>query len=454
ALLFLAKCTRPDISFCVSRLSQFLSGYDDSHWKAAKGVLRYLKGTLDFGLKYQSGGVPTMETFTDSDHAGSSQIADGLTKPLIKGKLEVNRSQLGIEKLTPKTKPSTAPSPWFFICLLYFFVIAASGNAGTPVAPVIWRKSDTPVTVGHHQVHLMVNFINPCQAISNETVHNDLTNSARAKCDEVYQTMFLDEIQRMCPKKSWTSVSVRQKRFIPLIIGVIVVIVIASAGLSIAAVTIAVTNKDKLDQVEERMQLQANMLNDAIEEHDLLQAIRVPFEDPKKQYFESGSDGFPAYGLKEGADIKSHYRWFLPERLYRDFAILATVKLEKRETAYLFAVVNPLDTLIQFGIKISPSVTSSQHVISLLYTDVASHLVTQTLVSFEVPTLTRKWTKFAIKVVGDDITLYLNCQKHSTEKAYRNPKELVFDTASTLYIGQAGPLLKGYFQVSCHNSGR
>jgi len=33
--------------------------------------------------------------------------------------------------------------------------------------------------------------------------------------------------------------------------------------------------------------------------------------------------------------------------------------------------------------------------------------------------------------------------------AMRNPKELAFDTASTLYIGQAGPILKGNFQVTC-----
>jgi hypothetical protein len=51
-------------------------------------------------------------------------------------------------------------------------------------------------------------------------------------------------------------------------------------------------------------------LADAIEEHDLLQAIRVPFDDPRTQYFEAGLDGFPAYGLREGADIKSHYRFF------------------------------------------------------------------------------------------------------------------------------------------------
>lgn len=50
SLLFLARCSRPDIAFAVSRLAQFCSGYDESHWKAAKCVLRYLKGTMDLGI--------------------------------------------------------------------------------------------------------------------------------------------------------------------------------------------------------------------------------------------------------------------------------------------------------------------------------------------------------------------------------------------------------------------
>ena len=50
SLIFLAKCSRPDISFSVSRLAQFMSGYDSSHWSAAKQVLRYLKSTSDLGI--------------------------------------------------------------------------------------------------------------------------------------------------------------------------------------------------------------------------------------------------------------------------------------------------------------------------------------------------------------------------------------------------------------------
>ena len=44
--------TRPYISYSVSILSQFLAKPCETHWKVAKQVLRYLKGTINFGLLY------------------------------------------------------------------------------------------------------------------------------------------------------------------------------------------------------------------------------------------------------------------------------------------------------------------------------------------------------------------------------------------------------------------
>ena len=41
SLIYLAVCSRPDISYAVSYLSQYNSCYDSSHWTAAKRVLRY-----------------------------------------------------------------------------------------------------------------------------------------------------------------------------------------------------------------------------------------------------------------------------------------------------------------------------------------------------------------------------------------------------------------------------
>lgn len=50
--MYLAICTRPDISYAVSYLSYFNTCFNSTHWTAAKRVLGYLKGTSDLGLIY------------------------------------------------------------------------------------------------------------------------------------------------------------------------------------------------------------------------------------------------------------------------------------------------------------------------------------------------------------------------------------------------------------------
>ncbi|GBO20433.1 Retrovirus-related Pol polyprotein from transposon TNT 1-94 [Araneus ventricosus] len=67
-LLYLATSTRPDIANTVSKLSQFLNYYDNTHWKAAKRVLRYLKKTINFGLIFKHTDEPLFG-YTDSDWA-------------------------------------------------------------------------------------------------------------------------------------------------------------------------------------------------------------------------------------------------------------------------------------------------------------------------------------------------------------------------------------------------
>jgi hypothetical protein len=66
ALTYLATTTRPDISFAVSCLGQFNNCYKEEHWKAAKRVLRYLKGTMGMGLTYGSNAEP-IKGFVDAD---------------------------------------------------------------------------------------------------------------------------------------------------------------------------------------------------------------------------------------------------------------------------------------------------------------------------------------------------------------------------------------------------
>ncbi|RZF34243.1 hypothetical protein LSTR_LSTR009368 [Laodelphax striatellus] len=174
---------------------------------------------------------------------------------------------------------------------------------------------------------------------------------------------------------------------------------------------------------------------------NLLTSIKIPFDDPYL-YFDSGIDGFPTFGLKPGSDIKQPYRLFMPEKFYPEFAITATVKLKSREGGFLFAVVNPLETIVQLGVQLA-SLGSGLTNISLLYTDVSKKYSSQTIASFEVPSSFSKWTRIAFKVTASDVALFFNCGKYEVVKVTRETQELVFDSASILYVGQAGLIIKG-----------
>jgi hypothetical protein len=70
ALLYLSA-TRPDISAAVSELSSHLEHPTNTHWQAAKRVLRYLAGTVDSGVAYNYTNTKqlTLLAFSDSDWA-------------------------------------------------------------------------------------------------------------------------------------------------------------------------------------------------------------------------------------------------------------------------------------------------------------------------------------------------------------------------------------------------
>uniref|UniRef100_A0A2N9J9Y4 Integrase catalytic domain-containing protein n=1 Tax=Fagus sylvatica TaxID=28930 RepID=A0A2N9J9Y4_FAGSY len=61
--------TRPDIAFSVNQLCQFMHSPTNTHWAAAKRVLRYLKGTIDHGLFFSKSSLH-LHAFCDSDWAG------------------------------------------------------------------------------------------------------------------------------------------------------------------------------------------------------------------------------------------------------------------------------------------------------------------------------------------------------------------------------------------------
>ncbi|KAF7845329.1 Retrovirus-related Pol polyprotein from transposon TNT 1-94 [Senna tora] len=62
-----ATITRPEISFSVNKVCQFMHNPQNSHWQAVKRILRYLKGTLDHGLHFTSSPSLSLFAFSDAD---------------------------------------------------------------------------------------------------------------------------------------------------------------------------------------------------------------------------------------------------------------------------------------------------------------------------------------------------------------------------------------------------
>ncbi|GAU35295.1 hypothetical protein TSUD_54540 [Trifolium subterraneum] len=67
-----ATLTRPDIAYSANKVCQFMSHPLESHWKAVKRILRYLKGTISHGLLlHPSPSTPpfSLRAYSDADWA-------------------------------------------------------------------------------------------------------------------------------------------------------------------------------------------------------------------------------------------------------------------------------------------------------------------------------------------------------------------------------------------------
>ncbi|XP_049367923.1 uncharacterized mitochondrial protein AtMg00810-like [Solanum verrucosum] len=70
--LMYLTATRPDILFVVSLLSRFMHCASEMHLRVAKRILRYIKGTIDYGVKFEKCPSFKLLGFSDSDWAGSA----------------------------------------------------------------------------------------------------------------------------------------------------------------------------------------------------------------------------------------------------------------------------------------------------------------------------------------------------------------------------------------------
>jgi len=62
--------TRPDVSFAVNKVCQFLQRTTVNHWTAVKRILRYLKHTIFYGFLIPSNSKSQLHAYSDADWAG------------------------------------------------------------------------------------------------------------------------------------------------------------------------------------------------------------------------------------------------------------------------------------------------------------------------------------------------------------------------------------------------
>nr|GEW67712.1 reverse transcriptase domain-containing protein [Tanacetum cinerariifolium] len=94
--------TRPDIAYVVGRLSRFTSNPSGQHWKAITRVLKYLRGTKDYGLSYV--GYPLVSKEVAVSCAGGYEKSKVYKKGPINDNGGFLASSLGTEREYLKTR--------------------------------------------------------------------------------------------------------------------------------------------------------------------------------------------------------------------------------------------------------------------------------------------------------------------------------------------------------------
>ena len=67
-MTYAATIRRPDLAAAVGVLSKFMAKPGKEHWQGIKRILRYVQGTLNYGLVFSTEGIdPTLTGYSDAD---------------------------------------------------------------------------------------------------------------------------------------------------------------------------------------------------------------------------------------------------------------------------------------------------------------------------------------------------------------------------------------------------
>ena len=170
-----------------------------------------------------------------------------------------------------------------------------------------------------------------------------------------------------------------------------------------------------------------------------------------------GGGGFvaPSFGIRSGSNIMTPFGLLYADRdMFDRFDISVEVKPADDEGGFLFAILDPMDRLLQLGVRLDPLKGSSggQNVSLFYATDEdGSGDDGEAAVTFWHPTpLGRDWNSLLVRVdaVAGTAAGYLNClaMRPAAGDGTLTPGRLSFGLGSTLYVGQAGAEHGGAFE--------
>ena len=191
------------------------------------------------------------------------QPADGLTKPLAKSLFVINRDLIGLNQgledddegqtlshSYSDLKSFLAKSLMFTVFLFFMLVGGANGQSSPQSGAVLWRKTGVPVAHGFHDVHLTVVLMSPCKVLIDGNSTDPTLSLAEGKGQKIYEELFLDEIEEMCPVKGWTGLGNRIKRQSTVLFAISIVVSLFSAGLGLAGMASSALQKHHIHDLQ------------------------------------------------------------------------------------------------------------------------------------------------------------------------------------------------------------
>ena len=187
---------------------------------------------------------------------------------------------------------------------------------------------------------------------------------------------------------------------------------------------------------------EGDLISDAYRQIDLLGAVGIPEDAKTGVTYTAGLDGYPTFLLTEKSNVREPAQLFFGSSLFGEFAIIMTLQPYHHNGGFVFAVVNPYQTIISFGIQISGSDDGQQN-IALYFTPNPRFAETSEIIAnFTVPSMVNIWSKVSLKVLRERVVLYINCREQEQIYWFRRVEHLTFEPGSSLYIGAAGPNVK------------